>query len=145
MSAFNGRRAPNVSQYIATLNTLPSAHQLASQRQQQQQQQQEAFGLEDDLALFTNAQFFDFDMGENHVPVDYDPEHEIRARRENAAAHKHGVKGLDFLNCESIGLFYRGCASVDFLCAHRRGRSTSSDVTSPPNLPFSNSSYPARK
>jgi hypothetical protein len=91
MSAFSGRRAPNVSQYIATLNTIPSAHDIASQ-------QQEAFGLEDDLALFTNAQFFDFDMGENQTLVDCDPEHEIRARRENAAAHKHGSKGLDFLN-----------------------------------------------
>jgi len=95
MSTFDGRRAPNVSQYIATLNSLPSAHQLAPR-----QQQQEPFGLEDDLALFTNAQFFDFDMGENHVPVDYDPEQELRARRENAAAPKHGVKGLDFLNCD---------------------------------------------
>ncbi|KAH0534141.1 hypothetical protein FGG08_007267 [Glutinoglossum americanum] len=91
MSAFIGRRAPNVSQYIATLNTIPSAHDLASQ------QQQDSFGLEDDLALFTNTQFFDFDMGESHALVEYDPEHELRARRENAAAHKHGMKDLDFL------------------------------------------------
>ncbi|KAI9773793.1 MAG: hypothetical protein M1840_006018 [Geoglossum simile] len=89
MSAFDGRRAPNV---IATLNSLPSTHQPTPR--------QDSFGLEDDLALFTNAQFFDFDMGENHVPIDYDPEHELRARRENAAATKHGMKSLDFLNCD---------------------------------------------
>ncbi|KAH0556300.1 hypothetical protein GP486_005775, partial [Trichoglossum hirsutum] len=91
MSGFGGRRAPNVSQYIATLNTIPSAQDLASQ-------QQDAFGLEDDLALFTNTQFFDFDLGENQALVDYDGEQEIRARRENAAAYKHGLKELDLLN-----------------------------------------------
>lgn len=54
---YNGRRAPNVSQYIANLNTIPSAADLANQ--------QDFAGFEDDLAMFTNTQFFDFDMNEN--------------------------------------------------------------------------------
>ncbi|KAG9997035.1 hypothetical protein KCU78_g17148, partial [Aureobasidium melanogenum] len=47
------RRAPNVSQYIANLNTVPSAADLAAQ--------QELGAFDDDLAMFTNTQFFDFD------------------------------------------------------------------------------------
>ncbi|MCJ1485677.1 hypothetical protein MMC06_005852 [Schaereria dolodes] len=95
MSVFNGRRAPNVSQYIANLNAIPSAHDIATQ-------QQEGFNLEDDLAIFTNAEFFDFDLGENidQSPVNYDPAQEERARRENAAAKGHSGKGLDFVNTD---------------------------------------------
>jgi len=55
MAAFNGRRAPNVSQYIANLNTIPAANDMP---------QQDFSILDDDLALFTNTQFFDFDMNE---------------------------------------------------------------------------------
>lgn len=57
MASYNGRRAPNVSQYIANLNTIPSASDMAAQ--------QEFPAFDDDLAVFTNTQFFDFDMGEN--------------------------------------------------------------------------------
>ncbi|KAI9815098.1 MAG: hypothetical protein M1827_002941 [Pycnora praestabilis] len=95
MSGYNGRRAPNVSQYIANLNTIPSAHDLATQ-------QQEGFNLEDDLAMFTNTQFFDYDLGQamESVPVAYSPSQEERARRENAASQKNNMKGADFLNGE---------------------------------------------
>ena len=81
-----------MSQYIANLNTIPSAHDIATQ-------QQEGFNLEDDLAIFTNAEFFDFDLGENleQSPVNYNPAQEERARRENAAARSNGGKGLDFV------------------------------------------------
>jgi len=56
MAAFNGRRAPNVSQYIANLNTIPPVNDMSAQ--------QDFPILDDDLALFTNTQFFDFDMNE---------------------------------------------------------------------------------
>ena len=56
MSTYNGRRAPNVSQYIANLNTIPSAADAANQ--------QDFGNFDDDLTLFTNTQFFDFDMNE---------------------------------------------------------------------------------
>ena len=52
--AYNGRRGPNVSEYIANLNAIPTPQDLSNQ---------ENFG-DDDLALFTNTQFFDFDLGQ---------------------------------------------------------------------------------
>lgn len=56
MSGYNGRRAPNVSQYIANLNTIPSAAESAIQPD---------FGnFQEELDLFTNTQFFDYDLDE---------------------------------------------------------------------------------
>lgn len=93
MAGFNGRRAPNnVSHYISNLNAIPSAHDVPVQ-------QDENYNIEEELAVFTNAEFFDFDLGEaiEQPSINYDPSQEERARRENAAAHKNGHK-LDFVN-----------------------------------------------
>lgn len=57
MAAFNGRRAPNFSQYLDDLNAIPSPYDQALQ----QQQQQTTLNLDEELALFTNTEFFDFD------------------------------------------------------------------------------------
>lgn len=54
--AYNGRRGPNVSEYIANLNAIPSAQDL---------QASDSLDFENDLALFTNTQFFDFDLGQD--------------------------------------------------------------------------------
>ncbi|PHH51454.1 Regulatory protein cys-3 [Ceratocystis fimbriata CBS 114723] len=51
----NGRRAPNATRYLSNLNMLEPAAPAAD----------EPYNLESDLALFTNAQFFDFDSGQN--------------------------------------------------------------------------------
>lgn len=56
MGTYNGRRGPNVSQYLRELNAIPAHDPPAAD---------EAFGMEDDLAMFTNTQFFDFDSGQN--------------------------------------------------------------------------------
>lgn len=56
MSGFAGRRAPNVSEYVANLNMTPSAQDLASP---------DNLNFEEELAMFTNTQFFDFDLGQN--------------------------------------------------------------------------------
>jgi hypothetical protein len=53
---YNGRRGPNVSEYIANLNAIPSAQELSAQ---------DNLTFEDDLALFTNTHFYDFDLGQN--------------------------------------------------------------------------------
>lgn len=53
--AYNGRRAPNVSAYIANLNAIPTEQDLQSSNQDFH---------DDDLAMFTNTQFFDFDLGQ---------------------------------------------------------------------------------
>jgi len=45
-----------VSQYIANLNAIPTAQDL-------QNSNQDNFNIDDDLAMFTNTQFFDFDVG----------------------------------------------------------------------------------
>lgn len=44
-----------MSEYIANLNAIPSA--------QEMQSSQNNFNIDDDLAMFTNTQFFDFDVG----------------------------------------------------------------------------------
>lgn len=91
MSGFNnGRRAPNVSQYIANLNAIPPTHEVVNQHDG-------SYNLEEDLAVFTNAEFFDFDLGDeiDQQPIRYDPSQEGRSRRENAAAHKSG-KALEY-------------------------------------------------
>ncbi|KAI9642755.1 hypothetical protein NHQ30_008487 [Ciborinia camelliae] len=56
--AYNGRRGPNVSEYIANLNAIPTPQDL-------QNSNQDPFNVDDDLAMFTNAQFFDFDLNQN--------------------------------------------------------------------------------
>lgn len=45
-----------MSEYIANLNAIPSAQDL---------QASDNLNFEDDLALFTNTQFFDFDLGQD--------------------------------------------------------------------------------
>ena len=81
MDGYKARKAPNVPHYLANLNALPSAHDLATQ--------QDEFNIEDELAQFTNTEFLDFDaegLLEQPMP-EYDPNREDKARRENAAAN----------------------------------------------------------
>lgn len=54
--AYNGRRGPNVSEYIANLNAIPSAQDIENS--------QGNFDLDEDLAMFTNTQFFDSDLNQ---------------------------------------------------------------------------------
>lgn len=56
MANFAGRRAPNVSQYLANLNVIPSEHD---------QQQDDGYNIDDDLALFTNTDFSFSDLPES--------------------------------------------------------------------------------
>jgi hypothetical protein len=59
MSSYSGRRAPNVSQYLANLNTVPSSHDVPAD-----------LSIGDaDLDFLTNAEFFDFDSFNPHVDV----------------------------------------------------------------------------
>jgi len=91
MASFSGQRGPNVSEFIANLNTIPSAQDVANQSQ-------ENFNLDDDLAMFTNTQFFDFDIGQD---ADLQPPNftfEALPRGEPAAATTHDSKGLDFIS-----------------------------------------------
>lgn len=64
--SFDNQRAPNVSEFIANLNAIPSAQDLAAQQD---------FNFDDDLAMFTNTTFFDFDLGQD---ADLQPQSDLR-------------------------------------------------------------------
>lgn len=94
MDGYKGRKAPNISHYLANLNALPSAHDLATQ-------QREDFNIDDELAQFTNTEFLDFDAGEflEQPMPEYDPSLEEKARREGTVANNEiGGKGMDFVS-----------------------------------------------
>ncbi len=98
MSAHNnGRKAPNVSQYLANLNTIPSAHDVATQ--------DDNFDIEEQLAQFTNVEFLDFEAGgeflEHPVP-DFNSDHGARSRRQSAGTTTVDSKGMDFVNSTSL-------------------------------------------
>ena len=98
MSAHNtGRKAPNVSQYLANLNTIPSAHDLATQ--------EENFDIDEQLAQFTNVEFLDFDTGgeflEHPIP-EFNSDHGARSRRQSAENTTVDSKGIDFVNSTSL-------------------------------------------
>ena len=78
------RKAPNVSEYLANLNAIPSVHEASAQ--DGALQQQDGYGLEEDLALFTDT-VFNFEPGEilDQSPLDYDPVQGDRIRQENVA------------------------------------------------------------
>lgn len=92
MSSYNGRRAPNFSQFLEDLNTIPSPFEQAVQ----QQQQQETFNLDAELAMFTNAEFLDFDNLDMNMPM-YDPVEEGQGQEDRK---EPDVKYLDLLNGE---------------------------------------------
>lgn len=97
MSEFNGRRAPNFSQYLDDLNAIPSPYDQAVQ----QQQKQESFNLDAELSLFTNAEFFDFDQfGELNLPIFDSVDNDKLKDNSNNAEQNPDLKFLDFLNGE---------------------------------------------
>jgi hypothetical protein len=97
---YHGRRAPNVSEYIAQLNAIPSAQDV---------QNFDNYSLDDDLAMFTNTHFFDFDLGQD---ADLQPAN-IDARGESAITpDSMEMKAFDFIlegKIRSITIF--ACAA----------------------------------
>jgi len=91
MTGYNGRTGPNVSEYIANLNAIPSTQEGAGAHP-------EGFNLEEDLAMFTNTQFFDFDLGHD---ADLQPP-STSYDGHNARASTDGLemKPIDFLNSD---------------------------------------------
>lgn len=86
------RKGPNVSQYIANLNAIPSPQDLAPQQD---------YVLNEELAIFTDTDFLDFNLEDlEHRPLDYDPARDDRLRRENATSKRqsHTVNDLAFDN-----------------------------------------------
>lgn len=99
MAGYNGRRAPNFSQYLDDLNTIPSPY---DQALQQQQQQQNTINFDEELALFTNAEFFDFDkFGDLSLPSFDAVEDKSTNAGTGDQAQNEDMKFLDFLNGKS--------------------------------------------
>ncbi|KAJ5542102.1 hypothetical protein N7461_008105 [Penicillium sp. DV-2018c] len=98
MAGYNGRRMPNFSQYLDDLNAIPSPY---DQALQQQQQQQATFN-DEELALFTNTEFFDFDkFTDLNLPPfssDDDKTHDVVDHTTQNA----DLKFLDFLNTDGL-------------------------------------------
>ncbi|KAI9714395.1 MAG: hypothetical protein M1820_000356 [Bogoriella megaspora] len=94
MSGYSGRRQANVSEYIRTLNQIPSAADLAAQ----QNQENFTTGLDEDLAPFMNTEFFDYDgeLGNLSMPISYD----AGQNRPNNATAKTNPNGYEFLNTD---------------------------------------------
>lgn len=83
MSSFDNQRAPNVSEFIANLNAIPSAQDLAAQQD---------FNFDDDLAMFTNTTFFDFDLGHS---ADLQPQADLRFSEDAAQYGQQTVEPLE--------------------------------------------------
>ncbi|KAL8637498.1 MAG: hypothetical protein Q9226_009115 [Calogaya cf. arnoldii] len=69
MAGYSGRKGPNFSQYLSNLNAITSDQEPSAQ-------QPENFDYSNDLAAFTNAEFFDFDQGENAFDPSIDYNHQ---------------------------------------------------------------------
>ncbi|CZT13366.1 related to regulatory protein cys-3 [Rhynchosporium agropyri] len=84
--AYNGPSRVNMVEYISTLNHVPD-----------QDMQPNPEYMEDDLSMFTNANFFDFDLGQDADlhPTDYT----VDGGRDPAVAPDAvELKSLDFMN-----------------------------------------------
>ena len=88
MATYGGRRGPNVSQYLRHLNTIPT-----------ETTQDEGF-IDDDIDLFTNTQFFDFESGQttDFQPPPVKPDTEQVSRSAADETPVGGLGGLDFIS-----------------------------------------------
>lgn len=94
MANYSGRRGPNVSQYLRELNAMPSDTPV-----------EERFPVGDDeLALFTNTQFFDFESGQttDFQPPPGKPDSDTQSTRpeepSSAASAIGEFSSLDFIS-----------------------------------------------
>lgn len=89
MSNYSGRHGPNVSQYLRDLNTISPQDTTAP----------EDNFMEEDLALFTNTQFFDFDSGQN-TDFQAQPVKEAAPTKDASAAPSvmGDISNLDFMS-----------------------------------------------
>lgn len=78
------RGKANMSEYIAQLNSIPSAQDIESSNN---------LNFDDDLAMFTNTQFFDFDLGQD---ADLQPGSFDGRGGQTVAPDSVDMKALDF-------------------------------------------------
>lgn len=105
MANFNGRRAPNFAQYLDDLNAIPSPYDQAVQ----QRQQENAFNLDEELALFTNTEFLDFDKFTDLGLPTFDAVDQKSSPVESIAdqsTQNADMKFLEFLHGKSLRVYY---------------------------------------
>jgi hypothetical protein len=105
MANFNGRRAPNFSQYLDDLNAIPSPYDQAVQ----QRRQENTFNLDEELALFTNTEFFDFDKFTDLGLPTFDAVEQKSSPVESIAdqsTQNADMKFLEFLNGKFLRVYY---------------------------------------
>jgi len=108
MSSYNGRRAPNFSQYLEDLNAIPPPYERPVR------QQDDPFNLDAELAMFTNTEFLDFDnFPDVDMPVSFDaiPEEKTQSHETGLSNKALGSEYLDLLNGD---LSLADLASTDF-------------------------------
>jgi hypothetical protein len=95
MSVHNSRRGPNMSQFIANLNSVDP------------QPAEELFSGQDTLGLFATTDFFDFDMGDdlNMPGNDLDIAATERKARNAGWQTSADTSGQPFLDSKSLRLF----------------------------------------
>ncbi|OKP06983.1 hypothetical protein PENSUB_6166 [Penicillium subrubescens] len=101
MANFNGRRAPNFAQYLDDLNAIPSPYDQAVQ----QRQQENTFNLDEELALFTNTEFFDFEKFTDLGLPNFDAVDQKSSPVESIAdqaTQNADMKFLEFLNVAQL-------------------------------------------
>ncbi|EYE97857.1 putative bZIP transcription factor (MetR) [Aspergillus ruber CBS 135680] len=129
MSEFNGRRAPNFSQYLDDLNAIPSPYDQAVQ----QQQKQDSFNLDAELSLFTNAEFFDFDQF--NLPTFDSVDNDKLKDNSNNVEQNPDLKFLDFLN-DGLNNMSNDFSSTNFNSVGTNNSAGQSVSTQ--NAPFTN-------
>lgn len=82
------------SHYLNDLNMVPSPYD----QEMQQQDRQELFNVDEQLALFTNAEFLDYDTG---ASVSLGEPTKIEGENKGTPGKGENVKYLDMLNGES--------------------------------------------
>jgi hypothetical protein len=102
-STYNGRRGPNVSQYLRDLNAVKPQDPVP----------EENLNFDEDLAMFTNTQFFDFDSGQTTEfqaqPAAADgsttPSASTPDAVTSATAGIGDLSGLDFMSSRELASF----------------------------------------
>jgi hypothetical protein len=112
--AYNGHRGPNVSEFIANLNAIPPAQELAEPE----------FNFDADLAMFTNTTFFDFDLGHNadlqpDMHFDMKPQQIENTQNNNAGTPVDFSKtNMDFLQSQYTDFVTLFCLAEQSISIH---------------------------
>jgi hypothetical protein len=112
MSGYNGRHGPNVSKYVANLNTIPTQQDLLA----------EPLNIEEDLALFTNNDFIDWNENDNlDTSLDFlnteQQQQQQRPGRQHAVTSHVSVANEPKMDYPMTGKC-RACHYVSMSCSH---------------------------